>query len=124
MNASNTALARSLLVHWLNACRVAIDVDDEIQRYSFAVYTPIARSLHCSFIACLRSREAINAQMMMKFNDILLQYGKEVEKMDLLFKEFAEAPPLHKNHPPGENILRRNHCSFVFWLTFVCIFFV
>ena len=26
----------------------------------------------------IRSREAINSQMMMKFNDILLQYGKEV----------------------------------------------
>jgi dynein heavy chain len=26
----------------------------------------------------IRSREVINAQMMMKFNDILLQYGKEV----------------------------------------------
>ena len=26
----------------------------------------------------IRSREAINTQMMKKFNDILLQYGKEV----------------------------------------------
>ena len=26
----------------------------------------------------IRSREAINSQMMKKFNDILLQYGKEV----------------------------------------------
>ncbi len=34
----------------------------------------------------IRSREAINSQMMKKFNDILLQYGKEVI---LLFTSFS-----------------------------------
>ena len=29
----------------------------------------------------IRSREAINSQMMKKFNDILLQYGKEVRRL-------------------------------------------
>ncbi|ELU10552.1 hypothetical protein CAPTEDRAFT_221643 [Capitella teleta] len=48
----------------------------------------------------IRSREAINSQMMMKFNDILLQYGKEVDVMDSLFKDFREDPPLFKNQPP------------------------
>ncbi|XP_064619187.1 dynein axonemal heavy chain 10-like isoform X2 [Lineus longissimus] len=48
----------------------------------------------------IRSREVINAQMMMKFNDILLQYGKEVDIMDSLFQENKGHPPLHKNHPP------------------------
>lgn len=31
----------------------------------------------------IRSREAINAQMMKKFNDILLQYGKEVRLIEM-----------------------------------------
>ncbi|XP_050408300.1 dynein axonemal heavy chain 10 [Patella vulgata] len=48
----------------------------------------------------IRSREAINAQMMQKFKDILNQYGKEVDTMDHLFKEFQDSPPLHKNNPP------------------------
>ena len=42
----------------------------------------------------------MNNQMMMKFNDILLQYGKEVERMDEIFSAYQDAPPLHKNHPP------------------------
>ncbi|XP_059165934.1 dynein axonemal heavy chain 10-like isoform X2 [Physella acuta] len=48
----------------------------------------------------LRSREAINNQMMQKFKDILVQYGKEVDTMDQLFIEFKEGPPLNKNYPP------------------------
>ncbi|XP_064612357.1 LOW QUALITY PROTEIN: dynein axonemal heavy chain 10-like [Liolophura sinensis] len=48
----------------------------------------------------IRSREAINAQMMRKFSDILVQYGKEVDTMDNLFKQYKDNPPLHKNHPP------------------------
>ena len=48
----------------------------------------------------IKSREVINDQMMMKFNDILLQYGKEVERMDEIFSAYQDAPPLHKNHPP------------------------
>ncbi|XP_074640231.1 dynein axonemal heavy chain 10-like [Tubulanus polymorphus] len=48
----------------------------------------------------IRSREAINSQMMKKFNDILLQYGKEVDLMDKLYQEFKENPPLNKNNPP------------------------
>ena len=48
----------------------------------------------------IRSREAINTQLMRKFNDILLQYGKEVDLMDSLFKDANRAPPLYKNQPP------------------------
>ncbi|XP_076453104.1 dynein axonemal heavy chain 10-like [Babylonia areolata] len=48
----------------------------------------------------IRSREAINNQMMQKFRDILVQYGKEVDTMDSLFLEFRETPPLNKNNPP------------------------
>ena len=32
----------------------------------------------------IRSREAINSQMMKKFNDILLQYGKEVIEIGVI----------------------------------------
>ena len=36
----------------------------------------------------IRSREAINSQMMKKFNDILLQYGKEVQSSLKYLKTF------------------------------------
>ncbi|XP_052801261.1 dynein axonemal heavy chain 10-like isoform X3 [Mya arenaria] len=48
----------------------------------------------------IRSREAINNQMMQKFRDILVQYQKEVEIMDDLFQKQKDDPPLNKNHPP------------------------
>ncbi|KAE8635010.1 hypothetical protein XENTR_v10002490 [Xenopus tropicalis] len=48
----------------------------------------------------IRSREAINKQMMMKFNDILEQYAKEVDIVNSLFLKHLDNPPLYKNHPP------------------------
>ncbi|XP_055003053.1 dynein axonemal heavy chain 10 [Sorex araneus] len=48
----------------------------------------------------IRSREAINRQMMMKFNDILAQYCKEVDIINRLFIQNLDNPPLCKNHPP------------------------
>ncbi|XP_071945421.1 dynein axonemal heavy chain 10-like [Antedon mediterranea] len=48
----------------------------------------------------IRSRDAINSQMMKKFNDILLQYGKEVDMVHALFKEHNNNPPVSKNQPP------------------------
>ncbi|XP_072163343.1 dynein axonemal heavy chain 10-like [Diadema setosum] len=48
----------------------------------------------------IRSREAINSQMMKKFNDILLQYGKEVDTVQALFKQYKHSPPVSKNQPP------------------------
>ncbi|XP_054851851.1 dynein axonemal heavy chain 10 [Eublepharis macularius] len=48
----------------------------------------------------IRSREAINKQMMMKFNDILTQYCKELELVNSIFVNNLANPPLCKNHPP------------------------
>ncbi|XP_075390744.1 dynein axonemal heavy chain 10 [Tenrec ecaudatus] len=48
----------------------------------------------------IRSREAINRQMMMKFNDILDQYCKEIDIVNKLFIQNLDNPPLYKNHPP------------------------
>ncbi|KAM5191717.1 dynein axonemal heavy chain 10 [Mantella aurantiaca] len=48
----------------------------------------------------IRSREAINKQMMMKFNAILEQYCKEVDIVNNLFVKNQDNPPLYKNHPP------------------------
>ncbi|XP_043925694.1 dynein axonemal heavy chain 10 [Protopterus annectens] len=48
----------------------------------------------------IRSREAINRQMMKKFNDILAQYCKEVDIVNNLFIKNLDDPPLNKNHPP------------------------
>ncbi|XP_006865538.1 PREDICTED: dynein heavy chain 10, axonemal [Chrysochloris asiatica] len=48
----------------------------------------------------IRSREAINRQMMMKFNDILAQYCKEIDIVNKLFVQNLDNPQLCKNHPP------------------------
>uniref|UniRef100_A0A2K5DJS0 Dynein axonemal heavy chain 10 n=1 Tax=Aotus nancymaae TaxID=37293 RepID=A0A2K5DJS0_AOTNA len=48
----------------------------------------------------IRSREAVNRQMMMKFNDILAQYCKEIDIINKIFVQNLENPPLYKNHPP------------------------
>ncbi|XP_014674920.1 PREDICTED: dynein heavy chain 10, axonemal-like [Priapulus caudatus] len=48
----------------------------------------------------IRSREAVNRQMMEKFNDILLQYAKEVDQVATLFRNFKDNPPLNKDVPP------------------------
>uniref|UniRef100_A0A6I8PPI6 Dynein heavy chain tail domain-containing protein n=1 Tax=Ornithorhynchus anatinus TaxID=9258 RepID=A0A6I8PPI6_ORNAN len=48
----------------------------------------------------IRSRDAINRQMMMKFNDILAQYCKEVDIVNNIFVQNLDNPPLYKNHPP------------------------
>ncbi|XP_040982062.1 LOW QUALITY PROTEIN: dynein heavy chain 10, axonemal [Aquila chrysaetos chrysaetos] len=48
----------------------------------------------------IRSRETINKQMMMKFNDILDQYCKEVKNVKQIFVQNLKDPPLYKNHPP------------------------
>ncbi|XP_031448519.1 dynein heavy chain 10, axonemal isoform X3 [Phasianus colchicus] len=47
-----------------------------------------------------RCRETINRQLMMKFNDILDQYCKEVENVRQIFVQNLTDPPLFKNHPP------------------------
>ncbi|XP_019604311.2 dynein axonemal heavy chain 10 [Rhinolophus sinicus] len=48
----------------------------------------------------IRSREAVNRQMMMKFNDILAQYCKEIDIVNKIFVQNLDNPPLYKNHPP------------------------
>ncbi|XP_034494845.1 dynein heavy chain 10, axonemal isoform X4 [Ailuropoda melanoleuca] len=48
----------------------------------------------------IRSREAINRQMMMKFHDILAQYCKEIDIINKLFVQNLDNPTLYKNHPP------------------------
>ncbi|KAI7812536.1 putative dynein heavy chain 10 [Triplophysa rosa] len=48
----------------------------------------------------IRSRDAINNQLMKKFNDILAQYDKEVDFISDLFVKQKDNPPLIKNQPP------------------------
>ena len=47
----------------------------------------------------IRSREAINNELMKKFTDILTQYVKECDSMFELFQKYKDNPPLYKNHP-------------------------
>uniref|UniRef100_A0AAY4CET6 Dynein heavy chain tail domain-containing protein n=1 Tax=Denticeps clupeoides TaxID=299321 RepID=A0AAY4CET6_9TELE len=46
------------------------------------------------------SRDAINKQMMKKFNDILAQYCKEIDMINSIFVQNKDNPPLIKTHPP------------------------
>ncbi|XP_067295015.1 dynein axonemal heavy chain 10 isoform X2 [Pseudorasbora parva] len=48
----------------------------------------------------IRSRDAINNQLMKKFNDILVQYCKEMDLLNDIFMKLRDNPPLNKNHPP------------------------
>ncbi|XP_056113379.1 dynein axonemal heavy chain 10 [Rhinichthys klamathensis goyatoka] len=48
----------------------------------------------------IRSRDAINNQLMKKFNDILAQYCKEMDLLNDIFMKLQDNPPLNKNHPP------------------------
>ncbi|GMF23629.1 unnamed protein product [Phytophthora lilii] len=48
----------------------------------------------------IQSRESINKQMMEKYKDILMQYTKELEKLEEQFHRHKHRPPVYKNHPP------------------------
>ncbi|KAL4108550.1 hypothetical protein PRIC1_000265 [Phytophthora ramorum] len=48
----------------------------------------------------IQSRESINKQMMEKYKDILMQYTKELEKLEDQFHRHKHRPPVYKNHPP------------------------
>src|SRR6218665_573376 len=49
----------------------------------------------------VKSRHAINAQMMKKFGDILLQYDRQIDQISTIFQEHKEDPQLYKNQPPA-----------------------
>lgn len=53
----------------------------------------------------IKSREAINEELMKKFSDTLSQYDREVDLMFELFKSLRERPPLYKNHPPASGAI-------------------
>ena len=48
----------------------------------------------------IQSRESINRQMMDKFDDILLQYTKELDRVRSNFQMHRRNPPVYKNYPP------------------------
>lgn len=48
----------------------------------------------------VKSRQAINAQMMKKFGDILSQYDRQIDQISTIFEENKDDPPLYKNQPP------------------------
>lgn len=53
----------------------------------------------------VKSRQAINNQMMKKFGDILMQYDRQVETMNGIFQERRNDPPLYKNQPPAAGFI-------------------
>uniref|UniRef100_A0A8B9GGE7 Dynein heavy chain tail domain-containing protein n=1 Tax=Amazona collaria TaxID=241587 RepID=A0A8B9GGE7_9PSIT len=85
--------------------REEVIVTEEETKYFIDESFKTLRSAEAAFdillnLKHIRSREAISKQMMMKFNDILDQYCKEVESINQIFVENLEDPPLYKNHPP------------------------
>ncbi|KAM3867513.1 dynein axonemal heavy chain 10 [Diretmus argenteus] len=48
----------------------------------------------------VRTRKAINNQMMEKFNDVLAQFCKEVDSTNAIFETNKDNPPLNKYLPP------------------------
>lgn len=48
----------------------------------------------------IRARDAINATMMKKFNDILSTFEKEVDSINNLFEDNKRSPPISKTQPP------------------------
>ena len=47
----------------------------------------------------IRARDAINATMMKKFNEILITFEKEVDAINELFIKHKDKPPVSKNQP-------------------------
>jgi dynein heavy chain len=48
----------------------------------------------------IRSREAINRQMMMKFKEIVITFCREVDATGALFENQKDNPPIARNQPP------------------------
>ena len=48
----------------------------------------------------IRSREAINRQMMMKFKEIVMTFCREVDATNELFEKQKAKPPIARNQPP------------------------
>nr|WAW84832.1 axonemal dynein heavy chain 10 [Halisarca dujardinii] len=48
----------------------------------------------------IRARDSINETMMKKFDQILEQYGKEIDSINQLFQEHRDNPPISKNQTP------------------------
>uniref|UniRef100_A0A8C4TE89 Dynein axonemal heavy chain 10 n=1 Tax=Erpetoichthys calabaricus TaxID=27687 RepID=A0A8C4TE89_ERPCA len=71
-----------------------IDMSFKTLRSAEAAFDMLLKFKH------IRSRQAINTQMMKKFNDILAQYMKEVDIINKLFEQNLNSPPLNKNQPP------------------------
>ena len=60
----------------------------------------------------IRSRDAINAIMMKKFNEILTQFEREVESINQLFLENKDSPPISRNQPPVAGSIGWSHSLF------------
>ncbi|KAK9522770.1 hypothetical protein VZT92_019216 [Zoarces viviparus] len=57
----------------------------------------------------IRSREAINNHLMRKFDDILVQFCKEVDSGSEIFEAKKDNPPLNRNEPPVGGAIRWAH---------------
>lgn len=60
----------------------------------------------------IESRESINKQMMEKFSDILVQYGKEIDQVYDLFLKHKDDPPRNKNVPRLAGLIQWSRSLF------------
>ncbi|XP_075882096.1 dynein axonemal heavy chain 10-like isoform X2 [Nelusetta ayraudi] len=77
-----------------------IDQSFKTLRSSTAAFDLLLKFKH------IRSTEAINNHLMRKFNDILIQFCKEVENKTEIFEARKSKPPLIKNEPPVAGAIR------------------
>ncbi|XP_058491324.1 dynein axonemal heavy chain 10 [Solea solea] len=77
-----------------------IDQSFRTLRSSAAAFDMLLKFKH------IRSRQAISHHLMRKFNDILAQFCKEVDRIDEIFKTNKVKPPLSKNEPPVAGSIR------------------
>ncbi|KAG2470484.1 DYH10 protein, partial [Polypterus senegalus] len=100
-NHRQASLWKSVMEHFKNEVKEIeaeainfIDMSFKTLRSAEAAFDMLLKFKH------IRSRQAINTQMMKKFNDILAQYMKEVDIINKLFEQNLNNPPLNKNQPP------------------------
>jgi dynein heavy chain len=81
-----------------------VEIEDNTKQFINASFKNL-RSAEGAFDLLLnfkkiKSRDAINKQMMEKFSDVMSQYRKEIELVKVVFHSQKDDPPIIKNQPP------------------------
>jgi dynein heavy chain len=93
-----------------------IQIEDMAKQFIDASFKKL-RSAEGAFdmlqnIKNIKSREAINAQLMGKWYEILEQYSREVDIIEDIFKKNKNDPPIAKNQPKVAGSIAWSHSLF------------